>query len=86
MGKVEELCQQLKNGDDIQTAKKKVKARAQLPQEFEDLKKRLSTFFDTKVQMTCSPAGKGKISIPFANEEELERIMSVFDQLNQNKN
>ena len=79
--KVEELCQQLKNGDDIQTAKKKVKARAQLPQEFEDLKKRLSTFFDTKVQMTCSPAGKGKISIPFANEEELEHIMNVLDKI-----
>ncbi|GJG35062.1 MULTISPECIES: ParB/RepB/Spo0J family partition protein [Prevotella] len=79
--KVEELCQQLKNGDDIQTAKKKVKARAQLPQEFEDLKKRLSTFFDTKVQMTCSPAGKGKISIPFANEEDLEHIMNVLDKI-----
>ena len=79
--KVEELCQQLKNGDDIQTAKKKVKARAQLPQEFEDLKKRLSTFFDTKVQMTCSPAGKGKISIPFANKEDLEHIMNVLDKI-----
>ena len=79
--KVEELCQQLKNGDDIQTAKKKVKARAQLPQEFDDLKKRLSTFFDTKVQMTCSPAGKGKISIPFANEEDLEHIMNVLDKI-----
>ena len=29
--------------------------------------------------MTCSPSGKGKISIGFANEEELERIMAVFD-------
>ena len=79
--KVEELCQQLKNGDVMQTAKKKVKVRAQLPQEFEDLKKRLSTFFDTKVQMTCSPAGKGKISIPFANEEDLEHIMNVLDKI-----
>ena len=50
------------------------------------LKDRLSKFLNTKVQFTCSPKGKGKISIPFANEEELERIMSVFDQLNQNKN
>ena len=79
--KVEELCQQLKSGEDIQTAKKSVKAKAQLPKEFEDLKKRLSSFFDTKVQMTCSPNGKGKISIPFANEEDLEHIMNVLDKL-----
>ena len=31
--------------------------------------------------MTCSANGKGKISIPFANEEELVRIMSMFDKL-----
>ena len=79
--KVEELCQQLKSGEDIQTAKKNIKAKAQLPKEFEDLKKRLSSFFDTKVQMTCSPNGKGKISIPFANEEDLEHIMNVLDKL-----
>ena len=35
----------------------------------------------TKIQFTCSPKGKGKISIPFANEEELERIMGIFDKL-----
>ena len=33
--------------------------------------------------MTCSPKGKGKITIPFANEEELERIMSAFDKMKQ---
>ena len=31
--------------------------------------------------MTCSEKGKGKITIPFANEEELERIMEIFDRL-----
>lgn len=79
--KVEELCQQLNNGEDMQSAKKNIKAKAQLPKEFDDLKKRLSDFFDTKVQMTCSPSGKGKISIPFANEEDLEHIMNVLDKL-----
>ena len=29
--------------------------------------------------MTCSTKGKGKISISFANEEELERIMNAID-------
>jgi ParB family transcriptional regulator, chromosome partitioning protein len=79
--KVEELVQALKSGEDIESSKKKIIARSQLPEEFNELKTRLASFLNTKVQMTCSPKGKGKISIPFANEEELERIMNVFDKL-----
>lgn len=33
--------------------------------------------------MTCSSKGKGKITIPFANEEDLEHIMSLFDKMKQ---
>ena len=79
--KVEELAQQLKNGEDVDTGKRKIQAKVTLPEEFIFLKKRLSTFFNAKVQMTCSPKGKGKISIPFNNEEELEYIMNMFDKL-----
>ena len=32
---------------------------------------------------SSSPKGKGKITIPFDNEGELERIMSVFDKMRQ---
>ena len=74
--KVEELCQQLNNGEDIQT-------KSKLPDEFNLLKKRLSDFFNTKVQMTYGAKGKGKISIPFASEEELLHIMEVMDGLKQ---
>lgn len=79
--KVEELCQQLNNGEDIQTAKKKIAAKSKLPEEFNILKKRLSNFFNTKVQMTYGAKGKGKISIPFASEEELLHIIEVMDRL-----
>lgn len=79
--KVEELVQALKSGEDIESGKKKIVARHQLPETFNALKNRLTSFFNTKVQMTCSAKGKGKISIPFANEEELERIMNAFDKL-----
>ena len=81
--KVEELCQQLNNGEDIQTAKKKIAAKSKLPDEFNLLKKRLSDFFNTKVQMTYGAKGRGKISIPFASEEELLHIMEVMDGLKQ---
>ncbi len=79
--KVEEMVQQLNSGDDIQTAKKKIEAKAKLPEEFNVLKERLGKFLNTKIQMTCSPKGKGKITIPFANEEELEHIMAAFDKM-----
>ena len=79
--KVEELVQALKSGEDIQTSKGRVAAKSQMPEEFNILKQRLAHFFQTKVQMTCSPKGKGKISIAFNNEEELERIMSALDSV-----
>ena len=81
--KVEEMVQQIKDSEDNETAKKVIKGKQELPEEFTLLKNRLSQFLNTKVQFTCSPKGKGKISIPFANEEELEHIMNVFDQLKQ---
>jgi ParB family chromosome partitioning protein len=79
--KVEELVQMLKNGEDVQTVNKKISAKPTLPEEFNVLKNELSNLFQTKVQMTCSPNGRGKISIPFANEEELERIINMIDRL-----
>ncbi len=80
--KVEEMVQAIKNGEDVKTVKGKVAAKSQLPAEFNVLKERLAQFFQTKVQMTCSSKGKGKISISFNNEDELERIMNTLDSVN----
>lgn len=77
--KVEELVQLIKRGENIPAARKAVAAKPQLPAEYIVLRDRLSDLFRTKVQMSCSPKGKGKISIPFANEEELEHIMNAID-------
>ena len=70
--KVEEMVQQLKNGESIQTVKKS---------EYSILRDRLSELFKVKVSMTCSPQGKGKISIPFNNEDELEHVMNIIDKM-----
>ena len=79
--KVEELCHKLNNGEDIQTAKKSISAKSRLPEEYNMLKKLLSDFFNTKVEMSCNNKGKGRITIPFASEEELEHIMHVLDKM-----
>lgn len=78
--KVEELVQAMKNGDTLQTAKQKVNPR-QLPLEYSILRDRLSELFKVRVQMTCSPQSKGRISIPFENEDELEQIMNIIDKM-----
>jgi len=78
--KVEEMVQQLKNGESIQTVKKSVGGN-HLPLEYSILRDRLSELFKVKVSMTCSPQGKGKISIPFNNEDELEHVMNIIDKM-----
>lgn len=79
--KVEETVQQLKNGEDVESGKKKIVAKTQLPEEYNALRDRLSTFLSTKVSLAVNNKGKGKISIPFDNAEQLEHIMSIFDNL-----
>ena len=82
--KVEELVKKLTSGEETLVGVQKASAKSKLPKEFDVLKKRLSKFLSAKVEMTCSPKGKGKISIPFSSEEELERIMNIFDKLKEN--
>ena len=78
--KVEEIVQLMKEGQPLQTAKKAT-ATGQLPIEYTILKDRLAELFNVKVQMTCSPQGKGKISFSFDNEGELEHIMNIIDKI-----
>ena len=77
---VEELVKKLKNGDGTALGGSRGKG-SPLSEEFGLLRKQLESFFNTKVSLSISPNGKGKISIPFANEEELEHIMNVFDNM-----
>jgi len=49
--------------------------------EYEELKERLSNLMGTKVQLTSDASGKGKISIAFKNDDELLRLMELFDTM-----
>jgi ParB family chromosome partitioning protein len=79
--KVEELVNALKSGEDVKTARGRIAGQTKLPEEFNILRDRLAQFFQTKVQMTYSAKGKGKISIVFDDEEQLERIMNALDSM-----
>lgn len=84
--KVEELVKALTQGEAIESGGKKIAPKgAKFPESFTRLQNQLSGFFGTKVKLSCSQKGKGKISIPFNNEAELERIMGILDSLKTNE-
>ena len=82
MRQVEELAKEYNEASATETPKKA--ASASISKEFESLKKHLSSAFQTKVQFSCDKQGKGKIAFPFKNEEELARLITIFDRVKGN--
>ncbi|MGM9760257.1 MAG: ParB/RepB/Spo0J family partition protein [Parabacteroides sp.] len=79
---VEELVRTAAEGGEIPVRPAKEKAgKAPVREEYNLLKEHLSQFFQTKVQLSCNEKGKGKITIPFASEEELEKLIILLDKL-----
>ena len=79
---VEEMVNALNSVETLKSAVRSLKDGAkQLSGEYAELRNRLQQVFNTKVQLTCSQQGKGRITIPFASEEELERIISMLDRI-----
>lgn len=77
--RVEMICKELNGAkNDDAAATQKTKSTAQV---FADLKRSLSDTLRVKVALTCNDKGNGRITIPFADESELERLMEMFDQI-----
>ena len=80
--KVEELVKAIANGETLEGKSPKASTgNTRLSEEYLVLQKHLCGFFGTKVQLSRNTKGKGKITIPFGNEEDLERIMEILDAL-----
>ena len=52
----------------------------ELPKEFSDLKEQLAKHFGSQVNLQRSNSGKGKITIPFASNEDLKRIINILNE------
>ncbi len=76
--KVEELVQQLKSGMSVEAGKKVIKSKSQLPEHIESARQHISNLTGQKVQLSYGTNGKGKLTIPFASEEELNRILALI--------
>ena len=79
---VEELVRRIKEEGFEEKPVKKSEEQQQNMAVYSQLKKQLTQFFQTPVQLTSTAKGNGKISIKFKDEQELERIISIFDKLN----
>ncbi|MDE7452312.1 MAG: chromosome partitioning protein ParB, partial [Paramuribaculum sp.] len=75
--KVEELAKKM--GEE----EPKQKKQSEPTHDFDILQEHLSSKFSTPVSFNCDRSGKGKITFSFKNESELERLITIFDGINQ---
>lgn len=78
--RVEELAKAYENGAAKESRQKQPRLS---DSDYDVLKKHLSATFRTPVQFSCDNNGKGRITFPFKNEDELQRLITLFDSLKQ---
>ena len=74
--KVEERAKEI-----IQGEKEVEKPAKKKNSEYDSYNKELISLFKTRVKIVCDETGKGKISIPFKNEKEFERIKELLNKV-----
>ncbi len=81
--RIEEIVKELSQGGTVRGKDgKRIRQKgSSLSLEYDSLRESMSKLFGTRVQLTCSQAGRGKIIIPFADDSELLRIIEMFDEL-----
>lgn len=76
--KTEEIIREISQQE--QKKKKSASApKAELPDEYKQVKNHLASHFDTNIELKRNNNGKGKIIIPFRSDKDLERIMSIIN-------
>lgn len=78
--KAEELARKIEH-DLLKPAKEKLQVNNDKQQPYDELRNQLSDFFRSKVTFQHNNNGSGKIVIPFRSDDELERIIGIFDRL-----
>jgi len=80
--KVEDMVRAIKEPESNEVASKSSKKENSSDSSYLDLKDQLANFFNSKIEFKRGSNGNGKIIIPFKSDEDLERIISIFDKLN----
>lgn len=79
--KVEDMVKQINEGETVKQTAQKAQLSNVLPTELQDLQNRLAQAIGTHVKAKYNN-GKGNITIPFANAEEMNTIITLLQQLN----
>ena len=79
--KVEELAKTYRHADAAGEDTPATGGADSRANDYDILKKHLSASFRRPVQFTCNAKGKGKITFPFQNEDELEQLIAIFDTI-----
>ena len=80
--RTEELVRLAASGEIDEKHLKKEKQHIIMPEEYETLCRELNEKFNAKVKLSYNEKGKGKVVIPFDSDDELMRLMSLFDKIN----
>ena len=78
---VEELAKLYREADTEEEKKAALKPKNLANKDFDILRRHLSGTFGTPVKLSCDASGKGKITFAFASEDELEKLIAIFDRL-----
>ncbi|MCL2596391.1 MAG: ParB/RepB/Spo0J family partition protein [Paludibacter sp.] len=76
--RVEQLAKQANNTKEKTQKEKNPIEKLEI---YSDIKSQLSSVFGTSVKFVCNTKGKGKIEIPFNNDNEMMTIMNLLDKI-----
>ena len=81
---VEQLAKEYQAADEAGTRVPSGKSRAvRRGRDYDVFQKHLQASFGVPVRFTLADNGKGRITFPFANEEQLQHIIDIFDKIRQ---
>ena len=79
--RTEELVRLASTDNNEEKTLKNEKQHTFVPEEYEALCKELNEKFNAKVKLSYNEKGKGKVTIPFDSDDDLMRLMSLFDKI-----
>ncbi len=81
--KVEELAKAAQNAASAESMEKMAADKRFSNKDFDILRDHLSHRFSTPVRVSCDASGKGKIVFAFKDDDELQRLIAIFDTAKQ---
>lgn len=79
---VEELARAVQQGgEELPTPKPSSSPKPSARADYKILEQHLAQVFASRVTLRCNAQGKGRLTIPFSSDEELERIMQLLERV-----